>query len=71
MGLIGAIASKAVTESPVRQVGTGKQAMFARDVDVGQVVGRRTRVADGALPTNKIRVFVDEAGNVITAFPIP
>ena len=59
-----------VRNAPIRQIGTGRQAMFARDVDVGRIVGR-TRVSDGANATSTIRVFVDEAGNLITTFPIP
>ncbi|MFV0446819.1 MAG: hypothetical protein ACK5Q5_24875, partial [Planctomycetaceae bacterium] len=62
--------SDVVTHSPLRQIGTGRQAMWARDVQVGRTIGI-TRVADGGNPTSVIRVFVDEAGNLITTFPIP
>jgi len=62
--------SRTVTQAPVTQVCKGAQAQFVRNVDVGKTVGR-TRVADGAAQTSRLRVHVDEAGNLITAFPVP
>nr|WP_044235914.1 Ig-like domain-containing protein [Gimesia maris] len=62
--------SKIVRQAPLKQIGTGRQAMWSRDVDVKQIMGR-TRAADGANPTSWIRIFVDEAGNLISTFPIP
>lgn len=62
--------SDAVTHAPLRQIGSGRQAMWARDVNVGRIIGT-TRAADGASPTSSLRVFVDEAGNLLTTFPIP
>ena len=62
--------SRVVREAPLQQIGSGRQAMWSRDVNVGRIVGR-TRVADGANPTSTLRVFVDEAGNLITTFPVP
>jgi filamentous hemagglutinin len=62
--------SGVVREAPLQQIGTGRQAMWLRDVDIGRIIGR-TRVSDGASPTSMLRVFVDEAGNLITTFPVP
>jgi hypothetical protein len=62
--------SKIVRDAPMKQIGTGRQAQWYRDVDVGRIMGV-TKKAHGALPTSRIRVFVDEIGNLITTFTIP
>ena len=46
------------------------QAVFVRTVDVKRTIGT-TRASDGGQVTSVLRVFVDEAGNLVTAFPFP
>lgn len=43
---------------------------YVREVDVGQIVGN-TALKFGGEETSWIKIFTDEAGNLITVYPIP
>lgn len=62
--------SPIVTNTKVVQHDVGAQAKWMREVDVGKIIGT-TKAGHGGLPTQKIRIFTDEAANLISAFPIP
>lgn len=57
--------SPAVVRSPVTPIPGGQ---FVRTVNVGRVVGYSTTNRGGRL-TTYVRVYTDEAGNLITAYP--
>ena len=43
---------------------------YVREVDAGQIVGN-TALKFGGEETSWIKIFTDEAGNLITVYPIP
>jgi len=57
--------SKQVVSSPVTLV----DGQFSRTVDVGRAIGQST-LKNGGGATSVIQIFTDEAGNLITAFPL-
>lgn len=57
--------SRQVVQSPVSLIEGGQ---FVRTVDVGHPIGT-SALNRGGGPTSVIKVFTDEAGNLITAFP--
>ncbi|WP_026789751.1 hemagglutinin repeat-containing protein [Pleomorphomonas oryzae] len=67
----GILQSRPVVSAPVSEVkminGTPT---YVRTVDVGQVVGT-VRQSQGGLPTSRITIQTDMAGNLITAYPVP
>jgi filamentous hemagglutinin len=58
--------SKTVVRAKVYHLGNG---IFARTVDVGRHIGTSS-LNNGGKATKLLRVFTDEAGNLITAFPL-
>ncbi len=64
--------SPKVVNTPVQaiQLYPGGPTMWMREVDVGYTIGT-TRLSEGGLSTRRLRVFTDDAGNLITTFPIP
>ena len=62
--------SRPVVGSPVSALGDGPYRQYVRTVDTGQVIGN-TALKFGGNPTSKITIFSDEAGNIITTYPVP
>jgi filamentous hemagglutinin len=58
--------SPEVVRSPVGALGDGH---FFRIVDTGRTIGVSS-VRNGGTATSVLKVFTDEAGNLITAFPL-
>ena len=54
-----------MVSSPVSLV----EGQFVRVVDVGRTIGQ-SALKNGGGATSVIKIFTDEAGNLITAFPL-
>lgn len=53
--------------SPVKFVEGGQ---YVRTVDTGEIVGN-TALKFGGYQTSWIKIFTDQAGNLITVYPVP
>lgn len=57
-----------IARTPAIGIDEGRQ--FVRIADTGQIIGN-TSLNFGGVETSWIKIFVDRAGNLITAYPVP